>query len=177
MNTFKAAILFSPEIGLLLVNNLLYYLNRSGQVSKLVSNQIPNLPSEYQNSDEQPICKFSYCENYVAIASSFSQDDDPKSGTLNVYRVFFPDGEISRLDVSLRKLEILTGIEIAKMKIDFHPHQPKLGVLYWAKVAEMLEIRCLVLDLRTMGLEYVQSPHEDTRKQNCSVHSENVMYQ
>lgn len=153
---FRAAILFSPNIGLLLVNNLLYHLDCNDQVGKLASEVIPNLPSEDQNKDEQPVCIFSSCENYLVIASSPSPTDDRKPMTLDVYNVSFPNGGISKLDVSLEQLKIFAGVEIAGIKIDFHPDQPKLGVVYWMEPDESFQIRCLVLDLRTMSLKHLQ---------------------
>lgn len=154
---FRAVTLFSPDLGLLLVNNLLYHLNYNDKMGKVVSNIIPGLPGEYERNAELPICIFSSCEKYVAIAFS-SLDDDHKPVTLDVYGVSLPNGEIHKLDISLMRLEILTGTKIAGIRIDFHPDQPKLGVAYWAANVEDVQIRCLILDLPSMGLEHLQAP-------------------
>jgi hypothetical protein len=136
---------------------------------------MPSLPCEYAKDDELPIYIFSSCEKYVAIASS--PDDDRKPVTLDVYCVSCPNGEIYQLDISLGRLEMFTGIKIAGIRIDFHPDQPKLAVVYWAKVDVRFQIRCLALDLQTMSLDHVQpSSNEEIRKSKNSAHFRNAMY-
>lgn len=69
---------------------------------------------------------------------------------------------ITKLDISLEHLEALTEFKISGIKIDFHPFQPKLGVACWAEgTTKKVQLKCLVLNLRNMDLEYVQpSFHE-----------------
>lgn len=129
---------------------------------------MPDPIVECQNNAFEPqSCFFSSCHNYIAVFSSPCKDDDRMPVTLHVYHVSLPSGEISKVNISLGQLEIFTGIKIAGININFHPDKPKLGVVYWPVTLgepnpSRLPVQCLVLDLRSMGLERVQpsSPEE-----------------
>lgn len=158
-------ILFSPDLELLVVNTSLYQLNCSDQVNSLVPITLPFLIDSKTSF-------FSSCHNFIAICSPFPRKDDPIPVTLHVYHVSLPDGEITEVDISLRRLEQFTGVKLAGIKINFHPTEPKLGIAYWSNTVggiyheetnkPLLLIKCLVLDLRSLILENIlpSSPEE-----------------
>lgn len=63
----KANVIFSPDVEMLLINNLLYRLDCSDQVNKLVLITMPDLFNECERLEDyvQPICGFSSCHDYV----------------------------------------------------------------------------------------------------------------
>lgn len=159
----KVNILFSPDLELLLIDNLLYHLNCIDLVHKLVPKELPNLSSNYKIDDgPQPTCQFSPLHDYVAIVTVSRLRDEPKRLTLHVYHISCDSGEITELDISLDYLETLTGSNISGLGIDFHPARPKLGVVCWAD-GEILgaQVKFLVFNLPSMGLKSAQPGLEE----------------
>ena len=162
----KAHILFSPDVELLLVHDSLYRLDCSDRVDELVPIPMPSLFSDpelqmgHMSRGPYLSCLFSPSHDYVAVASGdlFHRD---RPLILHVYRIA-DAGQIANLDISIGHLEILIGSKIARIKLDFHPSQPKLGVACWVEaVTHEWHIQFLILDLQSMDLEHIQpSLHE-----------------